>query len=63
VPLGKNGKPMRITFNAFNTQYDVIKEVAKKVFGWRVISQKDPWIPGTEWDISWTDVAPALQLF
>jgi tubulin polyglutamylase TTLL6/13 len=54
---------MRITFNAFNTQYDVIKEVCKKVFGWRVISQKDPWLPGTEWDISWTDVAPALQMF
>lgn len=33
------------------------------MFGWRVISQKDPWLPGTEWDISWTDVAPALQMF
>jgi hypothetical protein len=43
-----------------DTQYDVIKEVCKKVFGWRVISQKDPWIPGVEWDMAWTDVAPAL---
>lgn len=63
IPAAKAVKPMRITFNAFNTQYDVIKEVCKKVFGWRVISQKDPWLPGTEWDISWTDVAPALQMF
>jgi hypothetical protein len=46
-----------------DTQYDVIKEVCKKVFGWRVVSQKDPWIPGADWDMAWTDVAPALQLF
>ena len=45
---------------SIDTQYDVIKEVCKKVFGWRVVSQKDPWVPGAEWDMTWTDVAPAL---
>jgi hypothetical protein len=34
-----------------DTQYDVIKEVCKKVFAWRVVSQKDPWLPGVDWDI------------
>jgi tubulin polyglutamylase TTLL6/13 len=51
-----------LTFT-LDTQYDVIKEVCKKVFGWRVVSQKDPWVQGAEWDMTWTDVAPALQLF
>ena len=50
-------------YTFIDTQYDVIKEVCKKVFGWRVLSQRDPWLPGSEWDIQWTDVAPALNLF
>ena len=53
-------KPLRIVFNIFNTQYDVIKEVGKKDFGWK-ISHKDPWNTYIEWDIQWADVAPCLE--
>eukprot|EP00347_Sterkiella_histriomuscorum_P018900 403343740 len=56
-------KPPRITFNAFNTQYSIIKDIARKEFGWRVISQKDPWAPNVDWDIQWTDLAPPLEKF
>jgi tubulin polyglutamylase TTLL6/13 len=24
---------------------------------------KDPWIPGVDWDIVWTDLAPSLDKF
>ena len=35
-------KPMRVVFNVFNTIYDVIKEVGKKDFNWK-LSHRDPW--------------------
>jgi hypothetical protein len=53
-------KPLRIKFNIHYAPYDVIKEVAKKDFNWR-ISRKEPWNPYIEWDIVWTDVAPSLD--
>jgi len=43
-------KPMRVVFNVFNTIYDVIKEVGKKDFNWK-LSQRDPWNTQIEWDI------------
>ena len=51
---------MRIVFNVFNTQYDVIKEVGKREFNWK-LSNKDPWTTQIEWDIQWADVAPMLS--
>jgi hypothetical protein len=24
---------------------------------------KDPWVPGVDWDIVWTDLAPSLDKF
>lgn len=53
-------KAPRIVFNVHNTIYDVIKEVGKKDFGWK-ISHKDPWHTHVEWDIQWADVAPMLE--
>lgn len=53
-------KPPRIVFNIHNTIYDVIKEVAKRDFNWK-ISHKDPWNTYIEWDIQWADVAPMLE--
>ena len=28
-----------------------------------MISKSDPWAPGVDWDIQWSDVAPALDRF
>lgn len=47
-------------FNIFNTNYEIIEEVAKEEFKWR-LSRKDPWGPNAEWDIVWSDVAPGLS--
>lgn len=53
-------KPPRIVFNVFNTQYDVIKEVGRREYNWK-LSNKDPWYTQIEWDIIWADVAPNLE--
>lgn len=53
-------KPPRLTFNIHYATYDIIKEVGKKDFGWK-ISQKEPWNPYVDWDIIFTDVAPSLD--
>ncbi|CDW90152.1 tubulin-tyrosine ligase family protein [Stylonychia lemnae] len=46
-----------------DSQYNIIKEVAKGQFNWRVICQKDPWMQGVDWDIQWTDTAPSIDKF
>ena len=46
--------------NVFNTNYEIIEEVARDEFKWR-LSRKDPWGPNAEWDIVWSDVAPGLS--
>ena len=53
-------KPLRIVFNVFNTVYDVIKDVGKKDFNWK-LSNRDPWNTQIEWDVQWADVAPCLE--
>ena len=53
-------KPPKICFNVFHTQYDLIKEIAKKCFSWK-LSHRDPWNTNIEWDIIWSDTAPSLQ--
>ena len=35
-------QPIRIVFNVFNTQYDIIKDTGKRDFNWK-LSLKDPW--------------------
>lgn len=44
----------------FNTTYEIIEEVAKNEFNWK-LSRKDPWNTNIEWDIGWMDVAPGLS--
>jgi tubulin polyglutamylase TTLL6/13 len=44
----------------FNTQYDIIKEVGRREFNWK-LSNRDPWTTQIEWDIIWADVAPMLE--
>ncbi len=46
-----------------DTQYQIIKDIAKKEFGWRVLAKSDPWNPASDWDIQWTDLAPPLDKF
>lgn len=53
-------KPQRVVFNVFNTQYDVIKEVGRREYNWK-LSKRDPWNTQIEWDIIWCDVAPMLD--
>jgi hypothetical protein len=35
-------KPPRVVFNIFHTQYDVIKEVGRREYNWK-LSNRDPW--------------------
>lgn len=53
-------KPPRIVFNVCNTEYEIVELVGKKCFNWK-LSKRDPWNTYIEWDINWTDCAPALQ--
>lgn len=52
-----------LIYSLLDTQYQIIKDIAKKEFGWRVTSQRDPWLPGVDWDVQWTDLAPPLDRF
>lgn len=49
----KNKKQKRMILNIAGTKYEVVKHVAKKMLGWKVINNPDSKV----WDVYWTDCA------
>ena len=45
-------KKARVICNVFDTEYEVVKQVASETFSWRLSELEDD-----EWDITWTDNA------
>ena len=50
----------KIVLNTREVRYPVIKQVAKKVFGWRLSKCKKPG-EENEWDVLWTDEVFAAE--
>jgi len=53
VKKAKKVKKPKIVMNVSDTQYDVVKYVGKKIFGWKLSYETETF----DWDIMWTDNA------
>lgn len=52
-PKTQTYRPGRIICNLSSTKYEIVRHVAKKVFGWKLSYEED----NEDWDIFWTDSA------
>ena len=54
-PKARNKKNKRISINLFATQYEILTQIAKSAFGWRIVSIEDETTDDS--DLIWTDIA------